>query len=197
MVCYVNGVTPSFGNEKRDYALNDKVPNRDSNTNSSSKKLQEEFKKLYEEAKKARSTNEIKLLEEKEKELEAEKACLEAELHPNKYKNMSNEELYYEAMIAARNNSPELEAINAEARSRLLDVMAEDDRLETAKELLDGKLELETEKPEEAYKKMKFEKLMSEFSKAVEKNISPRIEAIKAEINRRILLEGFRLGLAE
>lgn len=195
MVCYVNGIAPSNGNAKTDSIPQNVKPEAGSSQKSASEKLQEEFKKLYEEAKKVRSTNEIKLLEEKE--LEAEKARLEAELHPNKYKNMSNEELYYEAMIAARNNSPELEAINAEARSRFLDVMAEDDRLETAKELLDGKLELETEKPEESYKNMKFEKLMSEFSKAVEKNISPRIEAIKAEINKRILLEGFRLGIAE
>lgn len=195
MACYVNGVTPSFGNEKTAAVL--QKGKAGTAQNSPSEKIQQELRKLYEEAKKAHSAEEIKLLEEKEKELEAEKARLEAELHLNKYKNMSNEELYYEAMIAARTNSPELKAIRAEARSRLLDVMAEEDRLETAKDLLDGKLELETEKPEESYKKMSFEKLMSEFSKAVEKNISPRIEAIKAEINKRILVEGFRLGLAE
>ncbi|MBR6098326.1 hypothetical protein IKP85_01105 [bacterium] len=133
MVCYLQGVTPSSGNEKNEFLVTVSPPKIDlQQIRDGIEKRQLEVKiikqqkrinELTNAARKVLNQSEMKKLEEKEQALLREKEELErllaAKQMPKNYQLMSTSSLLTELWKAEETNSPDKAVIHQELQKRL------------------------------------------------------------------------------
>ena len=131
MACYIQGVTPSSGNEKIDtVSTNQKINLRTLQSDIEKRRLefeilkqQKHFIELSKEAAKTLNQLERKKLEETEHALLQKKEELERQLKilqmPKDYQSMSTSSLFTELWNAVNANSPDKYIINNELHKRL------------------------------------------------------------------------------
>ena len=131
MVCYLQGVTPSSGNEKKDTVNTNQKINLSTLQSDIEKrrlefeilKQQKRFIELSKEAAKTLNQFERMKLEETEHALLQKKEELERQLKilqmPKDYQSMSTSSLFTELWNAINTNSPDKYTINNELHKRL------------------------------------------------------------------------------
>ena len=125
MACYIQGVTPSSGNEKTATA-NQKINLQQIKENIKKHQLEmeamkqrERFQKMMQEAKTEAEKQIMQKLEQREQELQAKKEALELAIKKQDYSSMSNIELQILYHNAIKHNLPNKDYIRQEIVKRI------------------------------------------------------------------------------
>ena len=125
MACYIQGVTPSSGNEKTATA-NQKINLQQIKENIEKHQLEmeamkqrERFQKMMQEAKTEAEKQIMQKLEQREQELQAKKEALELAIKKQDYSSMSNIELQILYHNAIKHNLPNKDYIRQEIVKRI------------------------------------------------------------------------------